>query len=53
MMSQKMQRLVAVGFGAIDFLAHAARHDGQGDELGMGMFERGAGGFTVILKMST
>ena len=31
---------VVVVFGAVDFLAHAARHDGQGDQLGVRVLER-------------
>src|SRR5271165_6234225 len=35
---------------AVHFLAYAAGDDGQGDELGMRMFDRGASGFAVILE---
>ena len=51
-MSQKMQRsfVVVIVLRAVHFLAHALGDDRQGDQLGMRVFERGAGSFTVILE---
>src|SRR5208283_199906 len=34
----------------VDFLADAARHDGQGNKLGMGMFDGSASGLAMILE---
>src|SRR5450755_220307 len=34
----------------VDLFAHAARDDGQGDELGVGMLEGSAGGFAMIFE---
>jgi hypothetical protein len=36
--------------GALNFLTHAPRNDGEGDELGMGVFQGGACSHAVVLE---
>ena len=39
-----------VAAGAVDLFLNAFGNDGQGDELGVGVLERGAGGLAVVLE---
>jgi hypothetical protein len=39
-----------VGPAAVEFFYHAGRDDGQGDELGVAVFQRGAGRDPVVFE---